>query len=123
MKKILFAFSTILACSCGNYLDKSIFEPLSLEELNQAIKKDSSFATLYKHIQNINKNGLKSDVEKAQYIDLTYKRVHEIWEQKYGPLFNKYLNDWKNIYNSYLHKLIPYQITGKIIAEKIFRRQ
>lgn len=43
MKKILYLLSLILFCSCVDNLNKSVFESLSLKELDEEIKKDSLF--------------------------------------------------------------------------------
>lgn len=43
MKKILYLLPLILFYSCVDNLNKSVFESLSLKELDEGIKKDSLF--------------------------------------------------------------------------------
>ena len=102
MKNILLIFIIIATCSCNNYLDKSIFEPLLIGEIKKEMGKDSMFAQIYEGIQSINKEALTSDIEKAKFSDLTYRRILNIvyykldsnqiieiqqkWKDKYGRI-------------------------------------
>lgn len=67
MKNILFLFSLILFCGCDD-LNKSIFEPLALKELDEAIKKDSLFSIFYEQVQAINENTLDTDSKKLNML-------------------------------------------------------
>lgn len=94
MKNIFFLLVIMLLSGCDN-LNKSIFEPLSIEELNCELEKDSLFGYFYNNIQEINKNLLDSDVKKAKYAKLTYRRVYDLFSYKDTTLYNMLLNEWK----------------------------
>ena len=46
---MLFLLSFVLFCSCADNLNKSVFESLSLKELDEEIKKDSLFGMFYEN--------------------------------------------------------------------------
>lgn len=94
MKNIFFLLVIMLLSGCDN-LNKSIFEPLSIEELNCELEKDSLFGYFYNNIEEINKNLLDSDVKKAKYAKLTYRRVYDLFSYKDTTLYNMLLNEWK----------------------------
>lgn len=101
MKKWLFLF-VVLFASCNNYLDKSLFEPLSLDELNKVMVKHPKFEELYDDIQKTNM--LLKDTQKAKFLELTYKRVFHIdtlleWIQE------KQLDDFRKVYKTYERKI------------------
>lgn len=78
MKKIYFlSIALLLLTSCNNGMNKSILEPLTVDELKSNIKKDESFTDFYSGIQEIREFIMKSDVTQAKYADITYKRVHK----------------------------------------------
>ena len=54
-------------------LNKSIFIPLTIEELNICLKSDSIFEIFYEGINEFNSE--LSDIEKAKYYDITYVRL------------------------------------------------
>ena len=100
MKKWLFLF-VVLFASCNNYLDKSVFEPLSLNELNKEIKKDSMFSFIYQAIQKVYENVLKSDVDKAKYADLTYARMLDTYNYRLDSNeLKKVKKEWFSNYGS-----------------------
>lgn len=70
---------TIFLCltvSCNNALDRSIAEPLTTEEVNEAMKKDPGFVFTYKFVESHN-NYLQTTSQKSMWKDLTYKRFHK----------------------------------------------
>ena len=78
MKKIYFlSIVLLLLASCNNGMNKSILEPLTVDELKSNIKKEESFTDFYSGIQEIREFIMKSDVTQAKYADITYKRVHK----------------------------------------------
>lgn len=119
MARILFiTIAVVTLYGCNSHLDKSIFEPLTVEELKKSIDKDSLFEGTYKSIVFIRDSVLKTDIEKAKFADLTYSRIHKLvkfsldtiyfkpieerlkkeWQEKYGILHTKVdsiSNYWK----------------------------
>lgn len=103
MKNILFLFSLILFCGCDD-LNKSIFEPLALKELDEAIKKDSLFSIFYEQVQAINENTLDTDSKKAKYADLTYRRAYDLFFYQDTVLYRDLSKEWKSKYANYSTK-------------------
>ncbi len=78
MKKIYFlSIALLLLTSCNNGMNKSILEPLTVDELKSNIKNDDSFTDFYSEIQEIREFIMKSDVMQAKYADITYRRVRK----------------------------------------------
>lgn len=103
MRNILFLFFLILFCGCDD-LNKSIFEPLALKELDAEIKKDSLFSLFYERVQAINENTLNTDSKKAKYADLTYRRAYDLFSFQDTVLYQKLSNEWNNKYANYSAK-------------------
>lgn len=104
MKNIFFLLLIALLSSC-DHLNKTILEPLSIEEINDEIEKDTLFSYFYEHIQNINKNSLDTDIKKAKYAKLTYRRVYNLFFYNDTTLYNKLFNEWKEKYSGYIEKV------------------
>lgn len=100
-------FLALLAWGC-NPAEKSINEPLTLDQINRVVKKNPDYEQTFSLVERYqNKNF--SNTEKARVNDLTYKRLHKFlekfhnlpyqekmetqykqeWKEKYGPLFDK----------------------------------
>lgn len=78
MKKIYFlSIALLLLTGCNNGMNKSILEPLTVDELKSNIKNDDSFTDFYSGIQEIREFIMKSDVTQAKYADITYRRVRK----------------------------------------------
>lgn len=95
---IVIAFVTL--SSCNSHLDKSIFEPLTVEELKKSIDKDSLFEITYKSIVFTRDSVLKSDIEKAKFADLSYKRIHKLIKFArdtvyFNPIEVRLKNEWQ----------------------------
>lgn len=110
MKYIPLLLVAFLAFGCNDSLDRSIFKPLSVEELSTAIKKDSVFEKTYKFIQQIKDTVLKTDLEKAKWSDMTYARIHRFLKYLddttyFKPINNKIEEDWKKTYGQVLSKV------------------
>lgn len=102
MKSLVLLF-TIILVGCNNYLDKSVFEPLSQEELNEEIKKDSLFSYFYKRITTHNKYA--NDSIRSKYKEVTYRRAYKLYSYTDTALRNKSVNDWNKKYGNY-HTLV-----------------
>ncbi len=80
MKKhiiVLFLLSICFA-SCHDNLDKSIAEPLTVEELREEIKNDSTFEDFYNDIQRKRKDFFADEVNVAKYGEITYRRFFDL---------------------------------------------
>ena len=102
MKKLLLFFcSLFIIYSCTNGLNKSIIEPLTVDELKINMKRDTSFTDFYSMIQEIREYVLKSDVTQAKFADITYKRVKKYNDKINDAIFfRKIINEQREIYDS-----------------------
>lgn len=111
MRKIIFLFATALVfASCSNGLNKSILEPLTVDELKANMKKDTSFTKFYSDIQKVREYVMSSDVRQAKYADVTYKRVYKYDEKSSDTTFiNQLREKQQDLYNqkypSYEHEV------------------
>lgn len=108
--KSLLVVTFITFISCKNQLDKSVIEPMEIENLKTIIEKDTLFEYTYKAIQEIRETVLTDDVEKAKWSDITYNRVHKMMMFYQDSLTqSKYTNEiqkeWKNKYGIYDEKV------------------
>lgn len=104
MKNILYLLPLILFYSCVDNLNKSVFESLSLKELDEEIKKDSLFGMFYEHIQAINKNTLDTDTKRAKYANLTLRRAYSSYTYHDDKLEKQLSSEWNNKYKTYSSK-------------------
>ena len=102
----------MLIAGCNNPLDKSVIEPLPLGDLKEIIERDTLFEYTYKAIEDVRNSKLTSDIEKAKWSDMTYKRVDNIFKLIYDNiLINKYIDtleiksEWENKFGMYIPKL------------------
>lgn len=106
MDRILFfIIALILFSSCKDNLNKPIFEPLTLEELSKELKRDSSFSYFYERIQKINNEHINNDLKKAKYMELTYRRVYDMFIYDDTVLAKKLSNEWEMKYGKYNEKV------------------
>lgn len=101
MKKIMLYFAaTAILASCSSGLNKSILEPLTVDELKANMKKDTAFTDFYSDIQKIREYAMESDVRQAKYADITYKRVYK-YEKKLADtsFINKLRNEQQELYD------------------------
>lgn len=75
----------VLLSSCHDNLNKSILEPLTVDELKSEMKKDSDFISFYEDFQRIREKKLDSDVAQAKYGDLTYRRIWDVIKYRQNP--------------------------------------
>ncbi|MDO6852611.1 hypothetical protein Q4599_03415 [Cellulophaga lytica] len=94
MKKFLILILiTIVLFSCNRSLDKSIIEPLSPKELNRFFKTKKSFEKVYEFISKTRDKNLKSEIDKAKYIDINYNQFREFVNFASDTIY------FNNIYN------------------------
>lgn len=78
MKKIsLLVFAGLLLAACSSIPNKSVFEELTTDELASAIKEEPDFGNEYQAIRLVVGLGTFTDVEKAQFKDVTYRRLYK----------------------------------------------
>lgn len=76
MKKILLSLFTIsLLVACNPIPNKSIFTELTTDELSAIIKADPEFKEVYESIRILVEMSALSEVQKAQYNEITYRRM------------------------------------------------
>ena len=71
----LFLLVLVFCASCNGGLKKSIMEPLAIDEIRKNIQSDTTFSDLYKNIQEVRAWLLQSDINQAEYGDISYKRI------------------------------------------------
>lgn len=119
---LLFA-TVIILSSCSHGMNKSIIEPMTVDEL-RANMKDTTFTNFYDQTQQFSKWILSSDVRQAKYGDITYKRLKKydthardtsffgkkerVWKEEYAKLYPDYsqqvdsiMNYWRAYKDSY----------------------
>lgn len=104
-KVILGTLFLLLAVSCNNALNKSIAEPLTPEEVSQAVKKDPGFSFTYKLVERRD-NYLRTTSQKAMWQDLTYGRLHKFINIILGNDFQEshqkeFAQKWESQYGHY----------------------
>jgi len=110
MKITLWFFGIIFISSlfirCNNPLKKSIFEPLTVEELKKVIEKDTSFREIYKGIRLVRDSIEHDELEKVNWIDLTYQRLQDYYDfandtSYFNPLKEQFKREWELKYGGY----------------------
>jgi hypothetical protein len=104
---LLFFIVTFALSSCNKISDKSVSEKLSTEELSKAIKSDTLFSEFYEDVRKEVDN--MSDIKKATYNDITYRRLFKyikyLQDTTYWkPLHEKWEKEWESEYGKYLPK-------------------
>jgi len=110
MKKALLLISLIGLIACNSPQKKSIFEPLTLDELKVLIKKDTIFEYGYKQILYIRDTVLKTEIDRVKWADLTYGRINKYLKfaadtSYFKPFEEQFKKDWKKKYGHYLTKV------------------
>lgn len=91
MKNIIYLLLTSLLIIGCNPLNKSITEELDIKELSKAVNKDTTFASIYKVVEEF--KSLNSDKLKlAEFSELTYQDVFDYYKFDKDTLF------WKPIF-------------------------
>ena len=109
MKKIYsFIFIVGLALSsCNNISVKPVSEKLNTEELSKAIKSDTAFSNFYENTRKAVDD--MSDIKKAQYNDVTYRRLFKYFKflndtSYWKPLAENWDKEWSDKFGIYLPK-------------------
>jgi len=109
MKKgcLLFFVVAFVLSSCNSISNKPVSEKLSTAELSKAIKSDTLFTSFYEHIRKEVDD--MSDIKKAKYNDVTYRRLFKyvkfLQDTTYWkPLSEKWEKEWESEYGIYLSK-------------------
>jgi len=111
MKKFsLIIVAVIFMCGCSNGLDKSIIEPLAVDEIKANIKDDSSFTDFYKMTEQLREWLLQSNLNQAEYGEITYKRLFDYYkkvtDEEYGAkLTDKYQAEYNRLYPDYTEEV------------------
>lgn len=141
MKRNIVAFILLsfFFASCHDNLDKSIAEPLTVEELREEIKNDSTFEDFYDDIQRKRKDFFADEVNVAKYGEITYRRVFDLAKVMMDTVYQnkvmaeaseqfkkqditKYKHQLDSIYKKWkperdkgvLYGHVPYDISGYI---------
>jgi len=130
MKKLcLFIFIVSLGLtSCNSISNKPVSEKLSADELSKAIKSDTTFSSFYENIRKSTDE--MSDIKKAKYNDVTYRRLFkyfkfitdtvywkalsEKWEKEWATKYALYLPKADSVLN-YWHKYVEENSLNKYV--------
>lgn len=109
-KSVLFFLAALLLAACNPIPNKSIFEELTTEELASAIKSDDKFAEAYESIRTLVGLATLSEVQKAQYNEITYRRMAKYYyhvndEDFWSPIKADWGNEWDNTFAKDLAKV------------------
>lgn len=101
MKKLLLIIPILFfLIACDRHLNQSVFTPLSLDDLKTSINKDSTFEYIYKEIRHTCDSVLKTDIDKAKYLDVTYKDILNLVKFAQDTnYFNKRRIEWGKEWN------------------------
>ena len=101
MKKLLVLFMiSIVLAGCNRGFNRSILEPLSVEELKSNLKKDTTFADFYSEIQKLREYLMGSDINQAKYADITYGRVYRYYNKISDTTFvNQIFHQQRELYD------------------------
>ena len=108
----------LLFSSCHDNLNKSILEPLTVEELKSEMEKDSDFISFYEDFQRIREKRLDTEVAQAKYGELTYRRIWDIFKfiqapSTYEEIQEEAQNRYKAQKKDYAKSLDSLSITWK----------
>lgn len=118
MKKLFYALTMLigcLCCSCNSYLDKPIYEPLTVEELKKAFEKDPMFEYDYSEIEEAAKAINENTILKVKFSDLTYRKMIKtmryLRSDAFGEVYASFGEEWKNyamVYQSQVDSIVGY---------------
>ncbi|GAF88427.1 unnamed protein product, partial [marine sediment metagenome] len=105
---LLLVLSFVFACD--GPADKSIFEPLTAEELKTEIDKDTLFEQTYKIVKLKRDSILTDEIAEAKWGELTYRQVYNLLSfasdtAYFGPIQENYKQDWKVKYDPILNEV------------------
>lgn len=107
---IIFAVAATLLVSCNPIPNKSVFEELSTDELASAIKSAPEFAETYEGIRNLGTLISFSEIQRAKYKDVTYRRLYKYtnhWSDStfWQPKNEKWGQEWDETFANDLAKV------------------
>ena len=107
---IIFAVALTLLVGCSPIPNKSVFEELSTKELASAIKSDPEFAEAYERIRKLDSLISFSEVQKAKYKDVTYRRLYKYTKHMNDSIFwlpknKKWQQEWDETFANDLAKV------------------
>jgi hypothetical protein len=111
MKKFLIILYFLTGLfGCNSHLDKSIFTPLTVEELKKSIDKDSTFESTYKYIQFVKDSILRTELDRVKFADITYERLNDFIifsndTNYFNPIDERLRKEWQNKYGKYQSKV------------------
>ncbi len=111
MKKLFFTLSVVLLItSCSGPLNKSIVEPLTVDELRAATKKDTAFIAFYEEVQGLRKSFFSNEMNQVKYGDITYKQLRKFINYQKDttftkPIIEKAKAEWTDKFGNYQSKL------------------
>ena len=99
----LFLLASALFTACSSIPNKSVFEELTTDELASAIKADPEFGDAYEGMRALIGMTSFSEVQKAQYKDVTYRRLYKYTKHLddsayWQPLREKWSEEWKTCF-------------------------
>lgn len=107
--KYILLFLLVVACSGEKDIipDKSIFEPLTVDELAPIIKQDTLFVDFYESLQEEVED--YTDIEKAKFNDITYRSLYRACEklvnrEQYEQFTAPYYDEWGNKFGKTLEE-------------------
>jgi hypothetical protein len=111
MKKLILTLSVVLLItSCSGPLNKSIVEPLTVDELRSASKKDTAFIEFYEEVQGLRKSFFSNEMNQVKYGDITYKQLRKFIDYQKDttftkPIIEKTKAEWTEKFGNYQSKL------------------
>lgn len=108
LRGLIFMAAVVCICSCDPVPNKSVFIPLTSDELAPIIKKDTLFTSFYEAV----KEGVEgfNEIEKAKFNDITYRSLYRIAKftsdtTKVNPLRRQWEQEWEEQYGGYAEKV------------------
>lgn len=123
MKKAVLLSIYFALLSCNGVLNKSVFEPLSIDELKKGLAKDTSFVEIYKYTEYIRDTLLTSEIDRVKYSDLTYsdllKYMKKLQDTTFlKPHYEKFEKEWSDKYSIYEKKVDSISTYWKKVKEE-----
>ena len=106
----IFLLISVITCliSCNNVPNKSIFKPLSSDDLSPIIKNEPRFAEFYEELQDEIKSF--NEIERAKFNDITYRSLYKVIQfmndtTKIAPLARQWSTEWEEEFGGYESKI------------------
>lgn len=91
MRYFFSLFVVLFICSCNLVPNRSIFEPLTTDELAAIIKRDSLFVDFYEAQEDAREQ--LGDIDKARYKDITYRDLYKMIQYSRDTIVWKSLSE------------------------------